>query len=93
MEPSCPIQTKNHFEHDEKIRALQMEIEVFKFATERTPRLLAMRIIELQKLIDTNVATKERSTLLREVNRLRQENADLIKQAHEVKQILEEATR
>lgn len=70
-----------------------MEIEVFKFATERTPRLLAMRIIELQRLIDTNVATKERSTLLREVSRLRQENADLIKQAKEINQILQEATR
>lgn len=90
-DPSCPIQTQNHFEHDEKIRELSMENETLKFAMERTPRLLVVRLLQLEKELESKSMFKERSKMITEIKHLRQENADLIKQQKEINKALQDA--
>jgi hypothetical protein len=43
---NCPLASKNHLAHDNKIR----ELEDFKKGVSRTPRLMADRIVKLEKL-------------------------------------------
>lgn len=47
MNDSCPVGTKSHNAHDERIR----ELEAFKQAVNSTPRILAERIVKLEKAL------------------------------------------
>ncbi len=44
---NCPLGSKNHLAHDNRIK----ELEDFKKGVSRTPRLLAERIVKLEKLV------------------------------------------
>ena len=47
MNDGCPIGSKSHNAHDERIR----ELEEFKSHVSRTPRMLAERVAKLERLV------------------------------------------
>jgi len=60
----CPIDTKNHKTHDNKIIELTQICDTFRISLERTPRILAEEILKLQteniKLHNSLAQIKER---------------------------------
>ncbi len=63
----CPVGTKSHNAHDDRIR----ELEAFKKAVDRTSRVLAERVVKLESaLLVLNRKYEEKDRKLREGNSL-----------------------
>jgi len=64
MNDGCPLMSKSHREHDERIR----ELEAFQTAVERTPRILADRVVKLEKGLKTmyGLLPKDRQAMFQE---------------------------